>query len=159
MIDKKNRDNLLWGVVVLLMVVTLGVVYYKYKDYFSPKADVAYPFDAQCELKAGPCETALKEGASVSFSILPRTIPLLKPLDLEVHVNGMEVYKVEVDFAGVDMNMGFNRNSLSVKEPGLYTGQATLPVCVRSRMDWEAKVMLYTADSLITVPFRFETVK
>lgn len=155
----EGKANILWGVVLLLLVVTLGVVYYKYKDYFVPKADVAYPFDPECNLKAGGCETLLKAGGRVKFQIAPNTIPLLKPLDLEVQVSGLEVGKVEVDFAGVDMNMGFNRNRLSASGAGRYTGQATLPVCVRKRMDWEAKVMLYTDEALITVPFRFETIK
>ena len=155
----ENKANILWGIILGLAVVTLGVVYYKYRDYFDPKADFTYPFDPSCDLRSAPCELDLKDGGKVRFSISPNTIPLLKPLDLEVVVSGLDVNRVEVDFAGVDMNMGFNRNKLSHASAGRFTGQATLPVCVRSRMDWEAKVMLYTDELVINAPYRFETIK
>lgn len=154
-----DKSNLLWGIVLLMMLATLGVVYYKYHDYFATNADLMFPYDPDCDLKAGKCETRLDNHRSVSFSITPSSIPLMQPLQMEVRTNGLVADKVEVDFAGVDMNMGFNRNSLSLVEPGYYRGEATLPVCIRNRMEWEAQVMLYTGSGLISVPFRFETTK
>ena len=154
-----SKTNILWGVVVLLAVVALGVVYYKYHDYFTPEAKQVLAYDPECDLKAGACTTELGNGSQVRFEILPATIPLLQPLDLDVQVAQLDVDRIEVDFAGVDMNMGFNRNKLSAAGSGVYKGKATLPVCIRKRMDWEAKVMLYTDDGLIIVPYRFETIK
>jgi hypothetical protein len=55
------------------------------------------------------------------------------------------------------MNMGFNRVAMQPVESGNYFGAAMLPVCVRARMTWEAKVLLHTASGLMSAPFRFDT--
>ena len=159
MSNVENKANVIWGAVLLLMVVALGLVYYKYQDYFSTKANIVVPFDPACDLKDGPCETVVEGIGKVRFGISPETIPLLEPLDLEVQLAGFDAGKVEVDFSGVDMNMGFNRHLLNSSGTGMFKGQATLPVCIRKRMDWEAKVMLYLGSELVVVPFRFETIK
>ncbi len=78
---------------------------------------------------------------------------------LDVTITGEEVDSVEVDFAGVSMNMGFNRTHLEATDEGKFSGTITLPVCVRNRMDWEADVMLQTDMGIIVAPFRFETVR
>jgi hypothetical protein len=61
-----------------------------------------------------------------------------------------------VDFAGVSMNMGFNRPALVPAGPGQFTGQATLPVCVTGRMTWQATVLVEAGRTRIAVPFRFD---
>jgi hypothetical protein len=62
-----------------------------------------------------------------------------------------------VDISGVDMNMGFNRATLTRTGPGEFSGPAMLPVCVRARMTWEAKVLLHTDAGLMAAPYRFDT--
>jgi hypothetical protein len=34
-----------------------------------------------------------------------------------------------------------------------------LPVCVRERMTWEARVLLHLPDGTLAAPFRFETTR
>jgi hypothetical protein len=34
-----------------------------------------------------------------------------------------------------------------------------LPVCVRDRMTWEARVLLHYADGLRAAPFRFDSLR
>jgi hypothetical protein len=63
---------------------------------------------------------------------------------------------VPVDFAGVSMNMGFNRPALAQAGPGRFAGQAVLPVCVTGRMTWQATVLIDAGSRRIAVPFRFE---
>ena len=88
----------------------------------------------------------------------PRNLPPLSPLRIAAQLEGIEAGSVEVDFAGTDMNMGYNRVALTESRAGHYEGKAMLPVCVRSRMGWEAKVMLHTSTGIFVAPFRFETV-
>lgn len=98
-------------------------------------------------------------GGTISFEIVPRTIPILSPLRLDVEIQGLDVRSVEVDFVGVEMKMGFNRIALTRMQPSHYAGQATLPVCASSRMTWEARVLIQTPDGLLAAPFRFETTR
>jgi hypothetical protein len=78
-------------------------------------------------------------------------------LKLSVHTQGIDAHRVEVDFSGVDMNMGFNRVTLEPIGPGDLSGAGMLPACVRARMTWQAKILLYTDAGLMAAPFRFDT--
>ena len=123
-----------------------------------PEVIATAPLDPGCDLHSGPCTASLPGGGEVSFGLEPRTIRPMTPLRILVDLKGLDAHSVEVDFAGTDMNMGFNRVPLGQVAAGRYEGQGTLPVCVRRRMDWEAKVMLHTQSGIMVAPFRFDTV-
>ncbi len=152
-----KTDNLLWGAVALLVLAIAATAVYKSLPLLRPVAVATAPLDPACDLRQGPCTSTPFEGAAVSLSIEPRSIPVVQPLQLEVVVENLDPQEVTVDFSGVDMNMGFNRASLEARGGGRHVGTAMLPVCVRSRMEWEATVMLETGSGLVTVPYRFET--
>lgn len=80
-------------------------------------------------------------------------------MQLEVRLEGVQASNVEVDFSGVEMNMGLNRTSLSRNASGVFSGNAMLPVCVWDAMEWEAQVLIESRQGLISVPFRFITVR
>jgi hypothetical protein len=73
-----------------------------------------------------------------------------------VEIDGMAAEKVSVDFAGVSMNMGFNRPALERTTSWRFSGQAILPVCVTGRMTWQATVLVESGRQRIAIPFRFE---
>ena len=149
----------LWLIAAVLLLVLSGVAVYKAWPVLFPTAVVSADLDPGCDLRAGPCASKLPGGGSISLGIEPRTIPLVKPLEYLVKVEGIEADSVEIDFSGVDMNMGFNRPKLSRTADGEFSGSGVLPVCVREAMEWEARVMLHTEDGLIAAPYRFVTVK
>lgn len=140
------------GVIAIALVVVVG---YKLSPLLLPKADVTVQPSPGCDLQRSPCDAALPGGGTVQFSISPRPIPMVAPLQLDAVVNGRDVSKVEVDFAGVNMNMGLNRPELKAVGEGRFSGQGTLPVCVTGAMDWQATVIVETAKERIAVPFRF----
>ena len=74
-------------------------------------------------------------------------------------VDGVAVSNVEVDLTGMDMDMGYNRPKLKAQGNNQFLGKAIIPVCVRAKMDWEAKVLLQTDRGLIMAPFQFHTLK
>lgn len=140
------------GIILIALVVVVG---YKLSPLLLPKADVTAQPEAGCDLQKSPCRAALPGGGTVQFSISPRPIPMVAPLQLEVAVAGRDARKVEVDFAGVDMNMGLNRPELKAVGAGRFTGEGTLPVCVTGAMDWQATLIVETDRERIAVPFRF----
>ncbi len=83
---------------------------------------------------------------------------MVAPLQLAVRLQDIQANRVEVDFSGVEMNMGFNRVELNRDADG-FSGKAMLPVCVWDAMEWEAQVLIHTRDGLVSVPFRFVTVR
>ncbi len=151
--------KLLLDLVILLTLLILGVVGYKLAPLFNPKTDVALPLSG-CKLNQQVCAATLPDGGQIEFSIEPHPIPSLKPLKLQVSVKGSEVRKVEVDFAGTDMKMGYNRPTLEHTggQNGAsrhFTGQAVLPICISGTMEYDATVLVETAKELVAVPFRF----
>lgn len=152
-----NVGRLLWVVAALLFLAVAVVAWIKVAPTLDPEVAAVAALDDGCDLRLGSCEAVFPDGARVTFEVSPRHIPLVEPLDLAVRVTGVEALGVEVDFAGVDMNMGYNRVSLESAGDGAFAGTGMLPVCVRARMTWEARVLLQTGAGLIAAPFRFDT--
>ncbi len=144
--------------VLLALAAVAGGGYWFFRDYFEPPQAVTLPLD-DCDLQQQACRRALPGGGEMVFGITPRPIPLVSPLKLQLKVKGRQVEKAEVDFSGVTMNMGYNRVRLRETGEGVFEGEGFLPVCIRQRMDWEAKVFLYLPGEVLAVPFRFETLK
>lgn len=141
---------------MILAMILIGVVGYKLSPLLMPKADVTAQPDPACDLHQGACAAPLPAGGKVSFSLTPRPIPVIAPLEMRVDLEGIAADKVAVDFAGVSMNMGFNRPVLAAAGGGRFTGPATLPVCVTGRMTWQATVLIETGQTRIAIPFRFD---
>lgn len=145
--------KLLLDTAILLALAVLGVAGYKLAPLLNPKTDIALPLSG-CDLNRQSCVATLPDGGQLEFSIEPRPIPSLKPLRLQATVRGSEVRRVEVDFAGTDMKMGYNRPALE-GAGGRFSGQANLPVCITGTMEWDATVLVDTGKALVAVPFRF----
>jgi hypothetical protein len=152
-----RRPIALWGILAVFLVTVLGAVLYQAWPLLYPEAVALAPWDPGCRLRQGPCTLTFAEGGSVTLAIEPQGIPVLTPLAFRVDLDGLQALGVELDFAGVDMNMGYNRVALERVGDGPYQGKGMLPVCVRDRMTWEAKVLVQTRAGLMVAPFRFET--
>jgi hypothetical protein len=148
--------SLLVDSAMILALILVGVVGYKLSPLLLPRADVYLQPDPGCDLHQAPCTTALPTGGRLRFSLTPRPIPVTQALEVVVEIEGAGADKVAVDFAGVDMSMGYNRIALQPVESGRHVGRTTLPVCVTGRMLWQATVLVDTGRTRIAVPFRFE---
>lgn len=150
-------DKVLWSSIALLAAALAITATVKLSPLLNPPQKISLPLNTACDLHQEPCATTLPGGGRLEFSIEPRPIPVLKPLKLQVRAIGFETGAVEVDFAGVDMKMAFNRPRLVPGKDGLFTGEATLPVCVRDKMTWQATVLVESDGKRIALPFRLET--
>lgn len=150
------RESLLVDSAMILALILIGAIGYKLSPLLLPKADVLVQPDPGCDLHRTPCTARLPDGGRLSFALTPRPIPVATPLEVEVTLEGSGAERVKVDFAGVEMSMGYHRPTLRALTPQRHVGQATLPVCVTGRMLWQATVLVETGAQRIAVPFRFE---
>lgn len=150
-------DKTLWRAAALLVAALTVTAAIKLAPLLNPPQEISLPLDSACDLNQGPCAAPLPGGGRLEFAVEPRPIPVLRPLTLQVRVTGATARSVEVDFAGVDMKMAFNRPRLEPGNDGLFTGQTSLPVCVRDKMAWQATVLVESGNKRIVVPFRFDT--
>lgn len=153
---KRMVERGLWGVVVVLALAVIGLFAFRY-FHSEDELPIVTAAPPACDVQAGACTLVLEGVGAVTLTIAPRPIPLVEPLSLQVETAVPGVRKAEIDFSGVDMNMGYNRFPLKSVGEGRYEGDGMLPVCVRSRMTWEAKVMLATDRVMYVAPFRFDT--
>lgn len=153
--NRPMTRKLLLDAAILLALAVLAVAGYKLAPLLSPRTDVVLPL-SPCNIGERQCLAQLPDGSSIEFSIEPRPIPSLKPLHLSARAKGGDIRRIEVDFAGTDMKMGYNRPVL-VRSGDGFTGQATLPVCITGKMEWDVMLLVETATALVAVPFRFET--
>ncbi|MCW8888898.1 MAG: hypothetical protein OQK25_07540 [Gammaproteobacteria bacterium] len=154
-----KQDRILWIVVAILLIAV--VVLLSYIQFFQQKQVVieSAKFNPECQLTAFPCRVQLNSGAIVQLTISPQPVEVMKPLDVRVDLEQIEANRVVAQFNGVGMNMGINRYIFSRHQDGSYRATVTLPICVRNRMDWEAEIQLETDQGIITVPYKFETIK
>ncbi len=146
-----TRNALIVAVLTLLLAI-LGVLGYK----LSPRAataDISLAV-SDCDPGRQTCVAPLPGGGQLELAIEPRPIRPLRPLDLSVTISGIEARQVEIDFAGSDMQMGYNRPALVGGAAGRFNGDTTLPVCISGSMAWIVTVMLTTEDRRLAIPFR-----
>lgn len=152
---QQDRSQAWLYVALALLLLPLAVTIYLTSNGRDSTATA--PLDPACNLQREPCQSVFPNGARVSLSIEPRPIPVLRPLQIRVQTEGIDVQKVQVDFRGVDMDMGYNRPQLKAEAAGHYTGTWVLGSCGLERMVWEATVLLETAEGKLAAPFRLET--
>lgn len=152
-LNKKTLIDLI-GLLLIALVVVVG---YKLSPILMPKADLTVQPDPGCDLRRQSCAVTLPGGGRVEVGSSVRPIPLVKPFEITVDAQGVAPGRVEVDFAGIEMNMGLIRPLLAERAPGRYAAEVTLPVCITGQMEWQATVLLETAGERIAIPFRFQT--
>lgn len=158
--EPNQSSHVLWITVGLLVAAISMVALYKMQPILFPKISLSAEVDASCDLRSAACVSRIGDDIEVGFSIEPREIPVVKPLKFRVDVKGLKADKVEIDFSGVDMNMGYNRVTLQPGEArGVFEGGGMLPVCVWDEMEWEAKVLITTDQGVVLLPYRFITVR
>jgi hypothetical protein len=150
-----NQTKLV-NLAMIAALIAIAVVGHRFSPLLLPRTDVTGQVEAGCDLQQRACPATLPDGGRVQLSITPRPIPYLQALSVEVRTDGIEVHKVEVDFAGASMNMGYNRTQLAAAEGGRHTGEASLQVCVSGGMTWVATVLIETDRQRIAVPYRFD---
>lgn len=102
----------------------------------------------ECQPESGPCRHVTVDGGFIELALSPVPIRALTPSVAGVQVRGGEVVRgsevpawIEIDFAGVEMYMGFNRFRLESDVAGGFSGEFLLPVCSRERMTWLATLL------------------
>jgi len=154
-----SDDECVLCAIVGALVAALAVALLVKTMLFAPPRFTVLPLNEACNLSSGACSVTLPDGGRLEFTLAPQPIPLLKPLSLELRIEGSRARAVEVDFTGVNLPMAFNRADLTPEGEDAYSGQAILPLCANGRMEWRATVLLEDGKRQIYVPFRFETLR
>lgn len=149
------RRPLLTDLLMIVTLLALGLAGYRFSSQLVPKADIQVPAP-DCDLNRASCTAVLPGGGRLEFSIIPRPVPALDDLRLELRLAGLTARRVEVDFTGKTMNMGLFRVELMPGSPGEFSAKAALAVCVTGGMTWVATVRIETDSQRIAIPFSLD---
>lgn len=151
------NKKILIDIIGLELIALIVIVGYKLSPMLLPKADVTVQPEPACNLQREACTVQLPSGGQVTLTMGTRPVPLVKPFEVQVATSGFAPTRVEVDFSGVDMNMGLNRPQLAARGEGSYAADVTLPVCITGNMDWQATVLIEKGNERVAIPYRFST--
>lgn len=154
-----NLRDTLWALLGAVLIFLVGMTFLKVgPQWFSSNHQQAN-IDEACDLRAGACLSTLGSGATISFSLAPDTIPILEPLLLEVKLTALHATQVEIEFSGIDINMGHYRVELTKVSDSHFTGSGMLSFCTYDTMQWQAMVLVYTDEGIVSAPYHFVTKK
>lgn len=141
------------GILALIAIVAFG---YHYAPALLVQSDVNLPLSA-CDPGKSACTVDLPGGGQVALTLSPQPVPLVKPFQIEVRLHGLNARRIDVDFAAIGMDMGYNRPRLQMAEAGRFVATTSLPVCVTGPMEWQVTLMIETLGARTAIPFRFST--
>lgn len=150
-------NNLVFKVATASLVVAVVIIGWVIWDNDYYRGPVSLKVDEHCNLHMVPCRAQSANGEWIELSIRPLAIPLLTPLDLTVRLHGIKVDSVNVVFTGIDVDMGRLEYPLNSTDGVVYMGGASLSICSRLKMRWQALVLIKSNNRRIAVPFEFET--
>jgi len=148
------NKKILIDLIGLLLIALVVVVGYKLSPLLLPKADMVVQPDPACNLQRQACAVTLPAGGTVELAMGTRPIPMVRPFEVQVATSGFSPSRVEVDFAGIEMNMGLIRPELAARGNGRFASQVTLPVCITGAMDWQVTVLIENGGERIAIPYR-----
>jgi len=151
------NKKILIDLIGLLLIALVVVVGYKLSPLLLPRADMVVQPDPACNLQRQSCAVTLPSGGTVELAMGTRPIPMVRPFEVQVATSGFSPSRVEVDFAGIEMNMGLIRPELAARGNGRFAAQATLPVCITGAMDWQVTVLIENGGERIAIPYRFSS--
>jgi hypothetical protein len=151
---KKINLNVVW--VVIFALVLIGA--YQFLPLLLPQTDETVLPDPRCDLQQQTCTVTLSDGAQVALTMGTQPVPMITPFAVSVKASGFVPKRLAVDFAGVDMNMGLNRPSLVLQADGVYSAEASLPVCISGQMNWLVTLFVERGRLRTAIPFRLTSV-
>ena len=156
MVDMISKQKI--SVVVMAAFLVVPVIIFAIFVWRENTLDdvVAGVVDSSCDVHTSTCEARFNNGGRLLFSMSPKPIKPLVPLDLQVQLSNLEAQQVLVDFKGIGIEMGFYRPELNRNKDGNYSGVGSLSVCTLDKMLWQATVIVKTENGAMIAPFRFE---
>lgn len=152
-------NKLLWpavGVAALALAAALG---WRLWPVLFPAPAFKAEQESNCDLNRSACRAVFADGSQVRLRIEPHPIPALKPLQLHLEADSIEINRAAIGISGIEMNMGYFHYPLQTDGKGRFSGTGVLPVCTWERMPWQAVVDLDTARGKYRAEFHFDVVK
>jgi protein SCO1/2 len=95
-----------------------------------------------CNLSVGSCKYNFDDNTYLNISLSPLPIQTEKEFKVIIETNSSDFIPLEVDFEGVQQNMGYIRPALQRRSDHSYSALIELPLCEQKDMDWKLRLIL-----------------
>lgn len=100
-----------------------------------------------CDLNVSDCSIKTKDGETIAVSIEKRPLKTQETLKINVTlITDSKRVPLELDFTGVNLNMGLIRPKLKPDGNGIYSGTFEIPICEIKKMNWNVRLLIKEAD-------------
>lgn len=111
----------------------------------------------QCDLHKSACEVTIQDGTKLTFEIIQKDIPLMKPLTFKLTSSDTSLENLKVVIYATNMQMGLYELNFENKGEGIYEAIGTLPTCPVGNMKWHADIPVQKLSKKIGARFTFQT--
>lgn len=154
----KKRFFMLLGIEVLIVVLITLFFLLDFDNLFSSD-DIAFVDpNPPCDLREKTCKVELSKTQSVSLSVSPKGIPLMKPLSFVVDAKGVKSDTLEIKIYAINMEMGTHKLTLKRVSGDRFEGKQVLPTCIVGGMIWNADITSSSFADKKGVRFTFKTI-
>ncbi len=154
----KKRFFLILGAEVFI-VVLIGLFFFMDFDMFSNDDVKFVDPSSPCDLRKEVCKVKLSDTQSVTLEVLPKGIPLMKPLSFVVHANEIKADSIGVKIYATNMDMGIHKLTLRRVFKDRFEAKQILPSCIVGGMIWNADLTSGSFAEKKGVRFTFKTEK
>lgn len=133
-----------------------AIAAYKLSPALFPAPDIVAAPEPGCDVALSAC-VANVPGGTVRLEFLTHPVPLVKPFRVALTTQGISPDRIEIDLAGMEMDMGPNRTAFrsTGTGSGSHGAETSLPACVAGAMKWRATIILYTGHQRTVIPYEF----
>lgn len=96
---------------------------------------------SNCQLHKDVCRNKFGKSNWLEMQITPLPIEPNKQLKITIITSDDSLTPQEVDFEGLNLNMGFIRPKLKKVSDNTYEAEVVLPICDEKVMEWRAMVL------------------
>lgn len=153
----KKRFYVILGAEILVVVLIAMFFFVDFGVLFEDDSRAFVDSSTPCDLRKNMCEVKLSDKQTVSLEVLPKGIPLMKPLTLIAHAKGIKANSIGVKIYAINMEMGTHKITLRRTEGDTFVGKQTLPTCIVGGMIWNADLTSSSFSDNKGVRFTFKT--
>ncbi len=146
--------------IVILAIAALAAGYFLQDfDLFNDKTpDLVMQSD--CPLREKTCEVAVPGYGRLSLTVSPVGFKALSVMQIQLDLPQFSpsVSSAEMQFEGLNMDMGYNRVVLdaSTDVAGQFSARAMLPACTAEKMFWRFHLFLIAGGRSLDIQFPVE---
>ncbi|MDR2677912.1 MAG: hypothetical protein LBB51_00550 [Zoogloeaceae bacterium] len=141
--SRPNIRSVLAVLALAALAAIIGAGQFLYRRQPVPETvPLQTPPRPPCDLNLTPCRVPLAGGGEAEVEFMLRPVPLLASFPVRIHLKNQTADQMQMEFIGSSMDMGFNQVKLRQETPGVFVGNATLPVCSAGPMRWRAAFTL-----------------